>query len=112
MIERRTRRRSQYATHAVLFAGFALANIVFLLSPVFWRGFMTLPNTGDLLLILFTWGVIFAAHSARFLTQEAGDRALAALEKPKRDFGHLALDEDGEITLLPDETTPRYEKRR
>lgn len=103
-IEARTRRRAGFALHATLFICFAVCSIIFMLDPTFWRGFVTLPNTGDIFLILVVWGIFFAARAARFYFQEAGDRQIEALysstyqqAKPKR--SRLALAEDGEIVV-------------
>ena len=111
-IEQRTKRRSRFATHAVFFVGFALFIIIFLLEPSMWRNFMTLPNTGDLVLIAAIWAVIFAAHAARFWVEEAGDRAIGRLteaEKPKRSFDRLLLDDEGEL-LAETELEQRHKK--
>lgn len=101
-IEQRTQRRSRFATHTAFFTGFVLFLIIFLVDQTLWRNFMTLPNTGDLMLIGVVWVVIFGAHSARFWVQETGDRAIAKLtevEKPKRSFDRLRLDGEGEIVV-------------
>lgn len=110
----RFNRRARFASHAVLFGGYALAVFVFLLDPFFWRlQFGPLPNAGDLALIGLLWGLVFAAHAASAFVQEAGDRALqreieAARRgqpgKPKRSLTRLLLTDDGEIEMLaPDQ---------
>ena len=86
-------RRRKFATYAVLYVGFALLCIIFFLNPAFWRQFMTLPNTGDMLLILAVWTVIFLSQLASFLVYERYQRALDRYEKPKR----LLLNDDGEL---------------
>lgn len=94
-------KRRKFATHAVLYMGFALLCIIFFLNPAFWRQYMTLPNTGDLLIILVVWTVLFLSRLASFLVYERYQRALDRYEKPKR----LLLDEDGELDehITPDE---------
>jgi hypothetical protein len=98
----RYQRRTTFAGHAVVFACFALASSVFLLDPPFWRRFMTLPNTGDVFLILVVWSSVFAAHTARFYLQEAGDRAVERAmgyfdrPQPRKRKSYL-LDNDGDI---------------
>lgn len=103
-IEARTRRRAGFALHATLFICFAVCSIIFMLDPTFWRSFVTLPNTGDLFLILVVWGGIFAARAVRFYFQEAGDRQIEALysstyQQAKRKRSRLALAEDGEMVV-------------
>ncbi|MBI5670387.1 MAG: hypothetical protein HZC41_20530 [Chloroflexi bacterium] len=94
-------KRRRFATHAVLYIGFAVLCIIFFLNPAFWRQYMTLPNTGDLLIILAVWTVIFLSQLASFLVYERYQRALDRYEKPKR----LRLDEDGEIRDSFDDET-------
>ncbi len=107
-IEARTRRRAGFALHATLFICFAVCSIIFMLDPTFWRSFVTLPNTGDIFLILVVWGGIFAARAVRFYFQEAGDRQIEALyssaaQQHKRKRSRLALATDGEIVVEDDE---------
>lgn len=114
LLERRGQRRSRFAWHAGLYIGYALLVGVFLTAVNYWRSFMTIPNTGDLLLILGVWGILFIGHGARFFTEEAGDRALAdqlTVGKPKRDYERLVIvDEEGELVI--DETeAPRAQAR-
>lgn len=75
-VEQRFQRRSKFAVHATLFIAYALFCLVFFLNPQFWRAFMTLPNTGDLLLILMIWAASFVAHGVSFYFHEAKDRAI------------------------------------
>lgn len=106
----RFNRRARFASHAALFGGYALAVLVFLRNPLFWRAqFGNLPNTGDLTLVLVLWAFAFAAHAAGFLVQEAGDRALqreldiiCCQGKPKRDYDRLLLADDGEVPAQDD----------
>lgn len=109
-IRGRFNRRARFATHAVLFGGYALSIIVFLLDPDFWRAlFGGLPNTWDLRLVLLLWAFAFAAHAASFFVQEAGDRALqrefermsSAGDKIKRTPDRLLLADDGEVMDIP-----------
>ncbi len=102
-------KRRNFATHAVLYSGFALLCIIFFLNPAFWRQYMTLPNTGDLLIILAVWTVIFLSRLAAFLVYERYQRALDRYEKPKR----LLLDDDGELDdrAAGDDVAPRYLER-
>ena len=60
-IERRFRRRGNYGAHAVLFGFSAILIILFVRDPDPVRRMVTLPNIGDLLLILIVWTVIFAS---------------------------------------------------
>jgi hypothetical protein len=109
-VRQRFDRRARYAVHAALYTGYALAVFVFLLDPLFWRSqFGALPNTGDLMLVALLWGLAFAAHSASFFVQEAGDRALrreieairaSQRSKPKRSHERLLLTDDGEVETL------------
>lgn len=109
-IRGRFNRRARFASHAALFGGYALAVLIFLQNPAFWRGqFGNLPNPGDLSLVLVLWAFAFAAHAASFLVQEAGDRALQReldiirrQGKPKRDRDRLLLSDDGEVLALDD----------
>lgn len=87
-INRRYQQRASFAGHAILFCGFAIYSLIFTISPAFWRQFMTLPNAGDILLILLIWTVFFAAHAARFYFQEAGYRAL------ERELEYLGVRQD------------------
>jgi hypothetical protein len=59
-----------------LFAAYFLFCVVLFFSRGFLRDFMTLPNPGDLLLILMFWITGIAAHSVWFYFQEAKDRAI------------------------------------
>lgn len=72
----RYQRRATFASHAILFGFAALCSAVFVIKPDIWRNFMTLPNIGDIFLIMVVWTAIFATHVARFFFQEAGDRAI------------------------------------
>lgn len=115
----RFNRRARFASHAALFGSYALAVLIFLQDPVFWRAqFSGLPNTGDLPLVLLLWGFAFAAHAASFFVQEAGDRALQreldiirSQGKPKRDHDRLLLADDGEVLAL-DEVEAEAGSRR
>lgn len=114
-IESRTRRRSLFVTHAALYLFFALCAVIFLLQPDFWR-FMTLPNTGDIALILILWSAAFIAHAARFFVRESGEkqieqlyRQVQASGKTKRDHSRLVLQDDGE-TLDIIEEHPRLQR--
>ncbi len=119
-IRGRFNRRARFATHAVLFGGYALAMIVFLLDPAFWRSqFYGLPNTWDLRLVLLLWAFVFAAHAASFFVQEAGDRALQReldiirrQGKPKRDHDRLLLADDGEVLAQDDSETAARARRQ
>jgi hypothetical protein len=109
-IERRFRRRGNYGAHAVVYGFSAILIILFVRDPDPVRRMVTLPNIGDLLLILIVWTVIFAAHSIRFYMHEAAERAILRQDggekrKPKRHFDRLALAEDGEllVDLLDDD---------
>ncbi len=117
-IEARTRRRSGFALHATLFTMFAVCSIIFMLDPSTWRSFMTLPNTGDLFLILIVWGAVFASRAARFYFQDAGDREIERLyistyrqgkRKPYRE--HLVLAEDGEMLDVIDDSLSEKRQR-
>ncbi len=115
-IERRTRRRSTFAVHATMYLFYGLCSIIFLLDPTFWR-FMTLPNTGDITLILILWTAIFIAHLARFLIQETGDqqiqgivKALSGQEKTKRE--RLILQEDGAVLFVDEADEERQQRLR
>lgn len=107
-IEQRFRRRSNYAVHAILFAGSLTLFLLFLRDQAGARLWLTLPNTGDLFLLLVVWLVVFAAHSVRFYFQEQLDRAVRRemtdfQAKPKR---HLRLEDDGELVDLEDDAVP------
>ncbi|MBZ0300618.1 MAG: hypothetical protein K8J31_12790 [Anaerolineae bacterium] len=109
-IEQRFRQRSNYAVHAVFFVCSAILFLLFLRDPASARQWLTLPNTGDLFLLLTIWLVIFAAHSVRFYFQEqlarAVRREMTDFEaKPKR---HMRLEDDGEMVDIADES-PRQE---
>ena len=113
-LERRTGRRSAFAVHSAMYLGYMVYSVIFLLDPDFWR-FMTLPNTGDIVLMLMVWTVIFIAHGARFRVQEAGDQQVQAVydtlvqpEKVKRD--RLVLQDDGEV-LWVDQADNERRKR-
>ncbi len=75
-VEQRFQRRSKFAVHVTLFAAYFLFCVILFLGPEFMRSFMTLPNPGDLLLILIIWGTGIAAHSVWFYFQEAKERAI------------------------------------
>lgn len=112
-VRARFNRRARYAMHAVLYGGYALVVFGFLLDPPFWRSqFGALPNTGDLMLMALLWGLAFAAHSANFFIQEAGDRALqreiealrsGQRRKPKLSHERLLLADDGELLTLDED---------
>jgi hypothetical protein len=94
--------RRRYLRHAALFAFFIFGMALFLPAQNYWRETvrMTLPNTGDLLILGFVWAAIFAAHSATYWTHtreaQAYQRALAQGEhKAKR--GEMRLADDGEL---------------
>ncbi len=113
-LERRTGRRSAFAVHSAMYIGFVVYSVIFLLNPDFWR-FMTLPNTGDIVLILMVWTVIFIAHLARFRVQEAGDQQVQAVydalvqpDKIKRD--RLVLQDDGEVLWVDDADDERRKR--
>lgn len=59
---------------------------------------MTLPNIGDLFLILVIWAAFFATHAVRFYFQEAGDRAIeremAQFGKAKRRLSSDLIEDD------------------
>lgn len=101
-IEQRYRRRGGYAVHAVFYGCYLILSLIFLLDPGFWRRLMTLPNTGDIFLILVIWTVCFAAHSARFYFQEAAtrsiEREMTVKTKLKRKRDRLRLTSDGELS--------------
>lgn len=92
------KRRSRYGRHVVLFVFFLVGLLVLISAPAFWRSFMTLPNTGDLLLIGFIWLALFLAHTVTFIIEERGDRKALPLgsggEKPKRDTYARLADQD------------------
>jgi hypothetical protein len=100
-VRQRYQRRASFAGHAILFGCFAIFSLIFLLTPDIWRRFMTLPNIGDVFLILLIWGAVFISHAARFYFQEAGERAVEremenfACRQEKRKITHLS--DDGEI---------------
>jgi hypothetical protein len=103
-VEQRFQRRSKFAVHVTLFAAYFLFCVVLFFSRGFLRDFMTLPNPGDLLLILIIWGTAIAAHSVWFYFQEAGDRAIqreidreVIYTKRKRNRLSDDADEDYEI---------------
>ena len=101
-IEQRFRQRSNYAVHAVLYVCSLLLFVLFLRDEFAARQYMTLPNTGDLFLLLVVWTVIFVAHSVRFYFQEQMDRALRRemgeiSPKAKRSLDISRLSDDGEL---------------
>jgi hypothetical protein len=114
-IERRTRRRSAFTVHAIIYGFFAVCVLIFLTNPGFWRVTMTLPNTGDLVLVLLVWSALFVAHTAHFRVQEAGDRQIGqVLEQfsggAKRKHDRLALSEDGELLDIVDADGERHQR--
>lgn len=96
------RKRRNYARHAALFAFYIMGMAIFLPAEAYWRETMrmTLPNTGDLILVGFIWAAFFIAHSATQWASEREYRALLgageqASEKAKR--AHMHLTDDGEL---------------
>jgi 2TM domain len=113
-VERRFQRRSKFAVHATTFTAYSLFCIIFLFSSQFWREFMTLPNTGDLLLIMMIWGTGFVAHLVSFVFQEAKDRAIqreieraVVYSKRKRNLLSDDWDDDDDWNISDKQTSKR-----
>lgn len=104
-VERRFKRRGDFALHLVFFL---------LASLAFWF-LIPMPKTAALWLSA-AWGLVVVMHLVRLLFDEAQERAIDRevarvqgrdAEKPKRE--HLELGEDGELVEIVDD---RDDQRR
>jgi len=110
------RHKRRFAVHATLYGMFTLAAFIFLVDPVFWRDWVTLPNNGDIVLIWVIWSAVFAAHGVNFYFQNAEDHAVLEVldaeemdyDKPKHD--RLFLTDDGEVLDVADVTSDDTER--
>jgi hypothetical protein len=97
------RKRRNYLRHAALFTFYLLGMAVFLPAQDFWREMvrLTLPNTGDLILIAFLWAAFFIAHSATQWMNEREYRAIRAAwlagDDLKTKRAEIRLSDDGEL---------------